>query len=115
MDRHAHLQFVMGVKNAMPAVERLLKVLVEEARAALPDMTWTAAGIGRHQSEVADWALGLGGHIRPGHQDNKRVAKHRLASGNAELVRVAADLVAKHGRTVAGAAEARAMLRLPAA
>ncbi len=115
MDRHAHLQFVMGVKNAMPAVERLLKVLVEEARAALPDMTWTAAGIGRHQSEVADWALGLGGHIRTGLEDNIRVAKHRLASGNAELVRVAADLVAKHGRTVAGAAEARAMLRLPAA
>ena len=115
MDRHAHLQFVMGVKNAMPAVERLLKVLVEEARAALPDMTWTAAGIGRHQSEVADWALGLGGHIRTGLEDNIRVAKHRLASGNAELVRVAADLVAKHGRTVAGAAEARVLLRLPAA
>ena len=115
MDRHAHLQFVMGVRNAMPAVERLLKVLVEEARAALPDMTWTAAGIGRHQSEVADWALGLGGHVRTGMEDNIRVAKDRLTSGNAELVRVAADLVAKHGRRVAGAAEARAMLRLPAA
>ena len=115
MDKHAHLQFVMGVKNAMPAIERLLKVLVEEARAALPDMTWTAAGIGRHQSEVAGWALGLGGHIRTGLEDNIRISKDRLASGNAELVQVAADLVAEHGRTVATPAEARSLLRLPAA
>ena len=115
MDRRAHLQFVLGVKNAMPAIERLLGVLVEEARAALPDMTWTAAGIGRHQSEVADWALALGGHIRTGLEDNIRITKDRLASGNAELVQVAADLVARHGRTVATPAEARAMLGLPAA
>jgi uncharacterized protein (DUF849 family) len=78
-------------------------------------MTWTAAGIGRHQSEVADWALGLGGHIRTGLEDNIRITRDRLATGNAELVRVAADLVAKHGRTVASAAEARRLLRLPAA
>ena len=112
MDRHAHLQFVLGVKNAMPALERLLRALVEEASAALPDMTWTAAGIGRHQSEVAGWALAMGGHVRTGLEDNIRVAKDRLASGNAELVRVAADLVADAGRTVATPAEARAMLRL---
>ena len=115
MDRQAHLQFVLGVRNAMPAIERLLKVLVEEARAALPDMTWTAAGIGRHQNEVADWALAMGGHIRTGLEDNIRIARDRLASGNAELVEVAARLVAKHGRRVATPAEARAMLGLAAA
>ena len=115
MDRHAHLQFVLGVKNAMPAIERLLKVLVEEARTALPDMTWTAAGIGRHQNEVADWALAMGGHIRTGLEDNIRIAKDRLAASNAELVQVAAQLVAKHGRSVATPAEARALLGLPAA
>ena len=115
MDRHAHLQFVLGVKNAMPAIERLLKVLVEEARTALPDMTWTAAGIGRHQNEVADWALAMGGHIRTGLEDNIRIARDRLASSNAELVEVAARLVAKHGRRVATPAEARAMLGLATA
>ena len=115
MDRHAHLQFVLGVKNAMPAIERLLKVLVEEARTALPDMTWTAAGIGRHQNEVADWALAMGGHVRTGLEDNIRIAKDRLAASNAELVQVTAQLVAKHGRSVATPAEARALLGLPAA
>ncbi len=112
MDRHAHLQFVLGVRNAMPALERLLRVLLDEARLALPDMTWAAAGIGRHQEEVAAWALTLGGHIRTGLEDNIRVSRDRLASGNAELVRRAADLVAQHGRTVATPAEARAILRL---
>ena len=115
MDRHAHLQFVLGVRNAMPAIERLLRVLVEEARTALPDMTWTAAGIGRHQNEVADWALAMGGHIRTGLEDNIRIAKDRLASSNAELVEVATQLVVKHGRRVATPAEARAMLGLAAA
>ena len=113
MDRHAHLQFVLGVKNAMPALERLLKILFEEAKVALPDMTWTAAGIGRHQSEVADWALAMGGHIRTGLEDNVRISKDRLARSNAELVELAAGLVAKHGRRVATPAQARAMLRLP--
>lgn len=115
MAETAHLQFVMGVKNALPAHERLLRVLVEEARTVLPAMTWTAAGIGRHQSEVAAWALALGGHVRTGLEDNIRVSKDRLASGNAELVRIAAELIAGAGRRVATPAEARALLGLPAA
>ncbi len=53
MDRKAHLQYVLGVKNAMPAERRLLEILVEEGRRVLPDGTWTAAGIGRHQTEVS--------------------------------------------------------------
>ena len=112
MDRHAHLQFVLGVKNAMPAIERLLKVMVDEALTVLPDATWTAAGIGRHQIEVAAWAIGLGGHVRTGLEDNIRTTKDRLAGSNAELVSVTAELVARHGRRVATPAEARAMLRL---
>ena len=97
----------------MPAVERLLKVLVDEALTVLPDATWTAAGIGRYQSEVAAWALSLGGHIRTGLEDNIRVTKDRLAAGNVELVRLAADLVSQQGRRLAKPAEARAILRLP--
>ncbi len=115
MDKHAHLQFVLGVRNAMPALERVLAILVDEALTVLPDATWTAAGIGRHQIEVANWALALGGHVRTGLEDNIRVTKDRLAAGNVELVSLAVDLVARHGRRLATPAEARAMLRLPSA
>lgn len=113
MEPNAHLQYVLGVKHAMPAERRLLEILVEEGRRIIPDGTWTAAGIGRHQSEVCRWALAMGGHVRTGLEDNIRISKDRLAKSNAELVTVAARAVADAGRSVATAATARTLLGLP--
>ena len=114
IDPHPHVQFVMGVKNAMPAQERLLDILLEETRRILPEATWTAAGIGRHQAEVMGWALRRGADaVRTGLEDNIRVTKDRLAASNAELVSLAAELCAAHGRRPATPDEARAALRLP--
>jgi hypothetical protein len=42
--------FVMGIKNAVPAEEQILDFLHSELQRVLPRATWTAAGIGRHQS-----------------------------------------------------------------
>ena len=39
MDESPHVQFVMGVQNAMPADERLLDILLEETRRVLPRAT----------------------------------------------------------------------------
>ena len=50
MGEAPHVQFVMGVKNAIPAEERLLDILLEETRRVLPKATWTAAGIGVNQA-----------------------------------------------------------------
>src|SRR5262249_30656602 len=55
-----HVQFVMGVHNALPAIERLLDTLLAELRVVLPKASWTAAGIGRHQDPVMAWALARG-------------------------------------------------------
>ena len=53
----------------------------------LPQATWTAAGIGRHQAEVMGWALARGADaVRTGLEDNIRITKDRLAKSNAELV-----------------------------
>ena len=113
MDDRPHVQFVMGVKNAMPAHEHLLDILLGETRRVLPNASWTAAGIGRNQSVVMDWALARGaGAVRTGLEDNVRVSKDRLAASNAELVGLAAEAVERHGRKVATAAEARAALGL---
>src|SRR6476661_1234299 len=46
MDDHPHVQFVMGVQNAMPPEEHLLDILLGELKRILPKATWTAAGIG---------------------------------------------------------------------
>jgi 3-keto-5-aminohexanoate cleavage enzyme len=113
MSATPHLQFVMGVKNAMPAEERLLDIQLAELKRVIPGATWTAAGIGRHQSEVMGWALKRGADaVRTGLEDNIRIGKAALAGSNAELVRVAVNLVAKHGGRPATPAEARAALRL---
>jgi uncharacterized protein (DUF849 family) len=59
------------------------------------------------------WALARGSDgVRTGLEDNIRVSKTRLAGGNAELVRIAVDLCARHGARPATPAEARAMLGL---
>jgi hypothetical protein len=78
-----HIQFVMGVKNAMPADEVLLDILLAETRRVIPGATWTAAGIGREQMRVMEWALVRGADaIRTGMEDNIRVSKDRLTTGN---------------------------------
>jgi uncharacterized protein (DUF849 family) len=100
----------------MPCEERLLDILLAETRRVLPRATWTAAGIGRFQSEVIEWVLARGGEaLRTGLEDNIRIDKNRLAASNSELVEVAAALCARHGARPASPAEARAMLGLKAA
>jgi 3-keto-5-aminohexanoate cleavage enzyme len=91
-----YVQFVMGIQNALPADEHLLDILLRETKRVIPGATWIAAGIGRHQSQMMGWALGRGGDaVRTGMEDNIRINKDRLASGNAELVSIAAGLVEK--------------------
>ena len=111
----AHVQFVLGIPNALPARERTLDFLIEELGELLPGATWTAAGIGRHQLTVNRWALARGGHVRTGLEDNIHFERGRLAASNAELVRRVAELCAEHGRRPASPAEARALLGLAGA
>ena len=110
-----HVQFVLGIPGALPADREVLEFELEQLERMLPGATWTAAGIGRHQLTVNEWALELGGHCRTGLEDNLRFDKERLASSNAELVKRVAELTAKFGRPVATPAEARRILGLRAA
>jgi len=115
MDERPHVQFVMGVRNAMPADEHLLDILLDELRRVLPNATWTGAGIGVNQARVMEWVLARGADgVRTGLEDNIRISKDRLAAGNAELVQAAAEMLGRHGRRPATPDEARAMLGLAA-
>ncbi|RXF72784.1 3-keto-5-aminohexanoate cleavage protein [Hansschlegelia zhihuaiae] len=109
-----HVQFVMGVPNALPARRRMLEFLVSELKELMPDATWTGAGIGRHQLEMNEWCLELGGHCRTGLEDNLRFDKNRLAKSNAELVARVAEMSARFGRRPATPQEARRILSLAA-
>ncbi len=110
-----HVQFVMGIKNAMPVDREVFEFYVRTLKRLAPDATWTGAGIGKDQFTVARWSLELGGHCRTGMEDNVRLDRDTLAPSNAALVARVAELCAEHGRRPATAAEARQLLSLPAA
>jgi 3-keto-5-aminohexanoate cleavage enzyme len=109
-----HVQFVMGVPNALPARRSIFDFLRAEIADVLPHATWVAAGIGRHQWEVNQWCLETGGHCRTGLEDNLRIAPDRLAASNAELVRKIVDACPRYRRRPAAPAEARETLGLRA-
>jgi 3-keto-5-aminohexanoate cleavage enzyme len=110
-----HVQFVMGIKNAMPVDRRVFEFYVETLKRLSPAATFTGAGIGRDALTVAKWSMELGGHVRTGMEDNVRLDKDTLAPSNAALVRQVAGLMPQYGRRPATVAEARALLKLPAA
>jgi 3-keto-5-aminohexanoate cleavage enzyme len=110
-----YVQFVFGVKNAMPADERILDIYIETLQRLAPGALWCAAGIGASQLTVNEWAIARGGHTRTGLEDNVRLDRHSLAPSNAALVRRAVEICERHGRPVASWREARAMLGLRAA
>ncbi|KAA0917595.1 3-keto-5-aminohexanoate cleavage protein [Aquicoccus porphyridii] len=110
-----YVQFVMGVKNAMPADKDVFDYYVRTMERLAPGAEWCAAGIGRHQIEVNEWCIAAGGHTRTGLEDNVRLDRERLAPSNAALVERAVALCERYERPVASVAQAREMLGLRAA
>jgi len=107
-----YVQFVMGVKNAMPADKDVFDYYVKTMQRLAPNAEWCAAGIGRHQLEVNEWSIAAGGHTRTGLEDNVRLDRDRLAPSNAALVVRAAELCEKYERPVATWQQAREILNL---
>lgn len=107
-----YIQFVMGVKNAMPADRETFDFYIKTVQRLAPDALWCAAGVGPNQIVLNDWAIGAGGHARAGLEDNVRLDKDRLAPSNAALIQRAADLCEKYERPVATPAQARELLGL---
>jgi 3-keto-5-aminohexanoate cleavage enzyme len=110
-----HVQFVMGVKNAMPVDRPTFEFYVATLGRLAPDATWTGAGIGKDQITLNRWSLELGGHCRTGLEDNVRLDRERLAPSNAALVERVVELCPEYGRRPATVGEARALLNLAAA
>jgi uncharacterized protein (DUF849 family) len=107
-----HVQFVFGIQNALPARRSIFDFLRSELKEVLPDATWVAAGLGRHQFEVNQWCLEAGGHCRTGLEDNIRYDQTRLAASNADLVHKIVEICDRYGRRPATPAEARQILSL---
>ncbi len=108
-----YVQFVMGVKNAMPADRDVFDYYVATVHRLFgADAPWCAAGIGPNQIVLNDWSVSSGGHARTGLEDNVRLDANTLAPSNAALVQRVADLCAKYERPVATWQQARKILGL---
>ncbi|MEZ5723701.1 MAG: 3-keto-5-aminohexanoate cleavage protein [Paracoccaceae bacterium] len=111
-----YVQFVMGVKNAMPVDRDVFDYYIHTVKRLFgDDVAWCAAGIGPNQIVLNEWAISSGGHARTGLEDNVRLDKDRLAPSNAALVKRAVELCVKYERPVASFAQARQILGLRAA
>lgn len=108
-----YVQFVMGVKNAMPADREVFDFYIRTVHRLFgPDADWCAAGIGANQIVLNEWAVAAGGHARTGLEDNVRLDRETLAPSNAALVRRVVEICERHDRRPATWVEARAMLGL---
>ena len=108
-----YVQFVMGVKNAMPADRDVFDYYIKTVHRLFgADVPWCAAGIGPAQIILNEWAVSSGGHARTGLEDNVRLDRDRLAPSNAALVQRVVDLCDRYERPVATWRQARAMLGL---
>lgn len=107
-----YIQFVMGVKNAMPVDRDTFDFYVKTVERLAPEAEWCAAGIGAGQYTLNEWCVAAGGHCRTGLEDNVRLDRDTLAPSNAALVRRVTELCERHERPVATAAEARRILEL---
>ncbi|MEM6823626.1 MAG: 3-keto-5-aminohexanoate cleavage protein [Pseudomonadota bacterium] len=110
-----YVQFVMGVKNAMPVDRDAFDFFVQTVRRLFGEgAPWCAAGIGAQQITLNEWAVSSGGHARTGLEDNVRLDRDTLAPSNAALVRRLVDVCEKYDRPVATCSEARGILGLRA-
>lgn len=107
-----YIQFVMGVKNAMPADFDVFEYYIKTVNRLLPKALWCGAGIGKNQRILNEWCIKLGGHVRTGLEDNIRIDKETLAPSNASLVKIAKEICDQYNRPVASWKKAREILEL---
>ena len=107
-----YIQFVMGVKNAMPADFDVFEYYIKTVNRLLPKALWCGAGIGKNQRILNEWCIRLGGHVRTGLEDNIRIDKETLAPSNASLVKIAKEICEQYNRPIASWKKAREILEL---
>jgi 3-keto-5-aminohexanoate cleavage enzyme len=76
--------------------------------------TWGVIAVSREQWMMVAASASLGGNVRVGLEDNFYLPSGEMTSSNGGLVDAARRIVELQGRRVAGPAEARAILSLPA-
>jgi uncharacterized protein (DUF849 family) len=100
---------IMGVLGGIPGTVRNL---VHQVGSLPAGSHWQAIGVGLEQWKLVAAAIGLGGGVRVGLEDNLYLEEGRMARSNGELVAKAVAMCREQGRSVASSAEARQLLQV---
>ncbi len=100
---------IMGVLGGIPPT---VENLVQQVRLLPPQSDWQVIGISDDQWRMLAAAIGLGGNVRVGLEDNFYVEEGLMAKSNGELVAKAARMIRDQGRKPATSEECRQRLGL---
>jgi 3-keto-5-aminohexanoate cleavage enzyme len=100
---------IMGVLGGVPPTSHNLMKMVDTLP---PRSDWEVIGISQDQWRLVAAAIGLGGNVRVGLEDNFYLSAGEMARSNGDLVAKAARMIRDQGREVATVEECRARLAL---
>lgn len=107
------LQFVLGVLGGIGADPENLVHMKRIADKLFGDSyRWSVLGAGRHQMPLVTQAALMGGNVRVGLEDALNIGPGKLATSNAEQVRLIRGVLESLGMEIATPDEARQMLGL---
>ena len=105
------VNLVMGVLGGMPATADMLSFMVKHLP---PGAVWKTTPVSHMTWKLSALALGMGGNVRVGLEDNFYLPDGRMVSSNGELVAHAAAMARAVGRAPATVEETRAALGIAA-
>ena len=107
------VQLIVGTLGGIgPGPENLMFMKQTADKLFGQDFRWSVLAGGRHQLNMATMAVTMGGNVRVGLEDSLYAGKGRLATSNAEQVRMIRNIIEGLTLEVAAPDEARAMLGL---
>jgi len=107
------VQFVLGILGGIGADPENLVHMKRIADKLFGDTyQWSVLGAGRHQMPLVTQAALMGGNVRVGLEDSLSLGPGKLATSNAEQVRLIRGVLEQLGFEIASPDEARAMLGL---
>ena len=110
------VQSVFGILGGIgPHAEDVLHMKRTADRLFGKEYKWSVLGAGRYQLVIAAQAAAMGGNVRVGLEDSLWAGPGKLATSNAEQVRLVRQIIEGLGRSIATPDEAREMLALKGA
>ena len=103
------INLVMGVMGGMPATPDQLAFVATHLPAGA---VWKTTPVSHATWPLTAMAIGMGGHVRVGLEDNFYLPSGEMVGSNGDLVAHAATMARAAGRTVATVEEAKAILGL---